>query len=550
MEQRKKTVLEHWMRLLFDKDIYLPEIFPIIIAYAHSDFLNLSQDLQYQQMLLKMSDINVPEPEHVLFSREIIKINKRRKEQRRIFLLTNKAIYFSRPKPPYKSIRLDLTIFTALTISTHPRDCNAFLIQCPEYGYGYRHIRCDNRDHIISLIRQTCEHISSCSVPLNETEDRLELSLPPRPRSHELRITREERYQQYKDFLEKVEYGNEIEDVHGKVTTQLMRQSEAVTADDFEFVKVIGRDKLGKFMLVHKKDSQQTFAMQIIRRNEITNISNTRYETRRKLEHPFLMQIRYAFQTDTKLYHVFDYGNRCELLFHLKKKRRFTELQAQFFVAQIALALGHLHSINVIYRELSPENTWLDDTGNIILTEQGLSIKTERDSFNGLPEYLSPELVKGSTYDKAVDWWCLGVLLYELTVGIPPFYAQNINKMCRKILEAQLLFPPNLSSDCKDLITKLLCRDPKQRLGAGPEDVEQIKTHSFFNNIEWDKLYRKDVVPPYKEDKCRDFDQELIFFNEPCLSSHDPDTELTGNDGFDDFCFEPCGTHSLMNSTK
>eukprot|EP01083_Nonionella_stella_P149536 475133_1 len=543
MEQRKQMVIEHWMRVLLDRDIYFPDIFPIIIAYAHSDFLNLSQNTKCQRMLLKMGD-NMPEPERILLSKTIIKINKRRMEQARVFLLTNKAIYLLKPKELSKCrLRLDLNTITAVTISTHHNDCNQFLILCPDHRYTYRHIKCDHREHVISLIQQTCEQ----KVLFNATEDRLELSIPPKP-CH----SREQRYRKHKELLGKVGFGDEIEDVQGKVTTQLMNQSisEAVTTHDFEFVKVIGRGKSGKFMLVRKKESQQMFAMQIIRRNEITNISNTRYETRRKLEHPFMMQIRCAFQTDKKLYHVFDYGNSRELFFQLKKKRRFSEKQAQFFIAQIALALGHLHSINVIYRELSPENTWLDDAGNIILMEQGLSIKTELNSFNGLPEYLSPEQVKGSAHDKTVDWWCLGILLYELTVGIPPFYSQNIKEMYRKISEDPLLFPPNLSSDCKDLITKLLCRDPKQRLGAGPEDVEQIKTHSFFNNIEWDKLYRKDVVPPYKEDKCRDFDQELIFFNEPCLSSHDPDTELTGNDGFDDFCFEPCGTHSLMNSTK
>eukprot|EP01083_Nonionella_stella_P149537 475134_1 len=549
MEHRKQLVLEHWMRVLLDKDIYFPDIFRIIIAYAHTDFLNLRQNTKCQRMLLKMGD-NMPEPERVLFSREITKINKRRMEQARVFLLTNKAIYILKPKE--LSIakcrsRIDLSTITEITISTHRDHCDQFLILCPDFRNTdrFRHIKCDHKEHAISLIQQTCEQ----KVQFNATEDRLEVSIPPRPSNSDQ--SREEQYQKHKKLLGEVEYGDEIEDMLGRATTQLMYQSEAVTTHDFEFIKVIGRDKRGKFMLVRKKESQQMFAMQIIRRIGITTtISSTQYERRRILEHPFLMRVRYAFQTERKIYHVVDYNNCRELLFHLKKKKRFTELQARFFVAQIALALGHLHSINVVYKELSPENIWLDDTGNIVLTEQGLSIKSELASFNRLPEYVSPELVNGSAYDKTVDWWCLGIFLYELTVGIPPFYSQNINEMYRKILEGPLLFPPILSSDCKDLITKLLCRDPKQRLGAGPEDVEQIKTHSFFNNIEWDKLYRKDVVPPYKEDKCRDFDQELIFFNEPCLSSHDPDTELTGNDGFDDFCFEPCGTHSLMNSTK
>eukprot|EP01083_Nonionella_stella_P300448 1025778_1 len=386
MERRKAIVIEHWMRVLFNKDIYLREVIPIIIAYSHSDFLNLNQNPQCQKMLLKVGE-NVPEPEYIILSTEIVKINKRRKHQPRVFILTNKAIYLVKPKQlPKCQYRLALSFVTGITVSTHSDDCDEFLLLLPEIRYNYRQLKCDDRDHIIDSIRLTCEQ----EVPLNQTVNPLELSIPPKPNS---RPTRTDRYRRYKESLEKVEYGDEIQDLQGKVTTQLMHQAEAVTADDFEFIKVIGKDKIGTFLLVRKKDSQQLFAMQIVRQDDITDLSNSEYETRRNLQHPFLMQIRWAFQTITKLYHIFDYNEDCgELLFHLKKKRRFTEAEAQFFVGQIALALGQLHSMNVIYKELSAESIWLDATGNIILMEQGLSVN----NFNGVyvPEYLSPERIE------------------------------------------------------------------------------------------------------------------------------------------------------------
>jgi len=170
-------------------------------------------------------------------------------------------------------------------------------------------------------------------------------------------------------------------------------------------------------------------------------------------------------------------------------------------VAEIGLALGHLHSLGVIYRDLKPENILLDDAGHVCLTDFGLSKDVDPQdkahTFCGTPEYLAPEIVTGAGHDKAVDWWSLGILLYELTVGIPPFYSQNVNEMYNRIQHGVLRFPPFLSENCKSLIVQLLNRDPKKRLGS-KDDVGDIKAHPFFKTLNFEKLMKKEIDPPYK----------------------------------------------------
>jgi len=213
------------------------------------------------------------------------------------------------------------------------------------------------------------------------------------------------------------------------------------------------------------------------------------------------MTLRYAFQTKDKLYFVLDYYQGGELFFHLKNNRRFPEDIARLYIAEIGLALGHLHSLGVVYRDLKPENILLDDNGHVCLTDFGLSKDVDAAgkayTFCGTPEYLAPEIVTGAGHDKAVDWWSLGILLYELTVGIPPFYSKNVHEMYNKIQHGVLRFPPFLSEHCKNLIIQLLNRDPKKRLGS-KSDMEEIKAHPFFKTLNWPKLLRKEIEPQYK----------------------------------------------------
>jgi len=281
-----------------------------------------------------------------------------------------------------------------------------------------------------------------------------------------------------------------------------------MTTDDFELLKVVGKGSFGKVMQVKKKDTGKIYAMKVLKKSHLVarkQVAHTQTERKvlENIEHPFIVSLRFAFQTEDKLYMILDYFTGGELFFHLKNTGRFKEYRAKFYAAEIILAIECLHSHNIVYRDLKPENVLLDDQGNIILTDFGLSKESVTSdnlthTFCGTPEYLAPEVIHGSGYGKPVDWWSLGTLLYEMLTGLPPFYNQNLHVMYEKIIRAKLTFPEYLSPEAKSLLTGLLDRDPKTRLGSGPTDAEEIKNHPFFKEIDWKKLYNRELSPPFK----------------------------------------------------
>jgi len=188
--------------------------------------------------------------------------------------------------------------------------------------------------------------------------------------------------------------------------------------------------------------------------------------------------------------------------FHLRSVKRFSEHIVQLIIAEITSALGHLHSLGIAYRDLKPENVLLDADGHVCLTDFGLSKDLESDeqshTFCGTPEYLAPELLYGQGYTKVVDWWTLGVLLYEMLTGLPPFYDENTNDMYRKILTEPLHFPgPEIVPPAaRDLLTRLLDRNAEKRLGA--KGAAEIKAHYFFHSIDWRKLLDRKYEPSFK----------------------------------------------------
>ena len=221
------------------------------------------------------------------------------------------------------------------------------------------------------------------------------------------------------------------------------------------------------------------------------------------ITHPFLVSLRFAFQTEDKLYMILDYFTGGELFFHLKSSGRFSEELARFYTAELTLALECLHKNTIVYRDIKPENVLLDEEGHIRLTDFGLSKEsitgdTLTHTFCGTPEYLAPEIIHGAGYNTAVDWWSLGTLLYEMLTGLPPFFNTNINVMYEKIMRAPLTFPAYVSADAKSLLAGLLERNPTKRLGGGPRGADEIKEHPFFASIDWNALLEKKVTPPFR----------------------------------------------------
>jgi serine/threonine protein kinase len=306
-----------------------------------------------------------------------------------------------------------------------------------------------------------------------------------------------------------------------------------ICKDDFELMTVIGKGSFGKVMQVKKKDDGKIYAMKVLRKEAIIarkQVAHTKAEKSilQRIQHPFIVQLHYAFQTKDKLYMILDFINGGELFFHLKKEGRFHENRVRFYAAQITCAIAHLHSLGIVYRDLKPENILLDSLGNITITDFGLSkeLKTNEGThtFCGTPEYLAPEVLKGQGHGMAVDWWSLGTLIYEMLTGLPPFYSQNINIMYQKILNGELRFPSFIGGDAQSLLEGLLTRDVEKRLGSGADGSNDVKRHPFFKDIDWVKLERKELDPPFKP-KVKDADNDISQIDE-CFKAEKPQDSL------------------------
>ncbi|PHH66019.1 hypothetical protein CDD81_544 [Ophiocordyceps australis] len=276
--------------------------------------------------------------------------------------------------------------------------------------------------------------------------------------------------------------------------------------EDFELLKVVGKGSFGKVMQVRKKDTSRIYALKTIRKAHIISRSEVAHTLAERsvlaqINNPFIVPLKFSFQSPEKLYFVLAFVNGGELFHHLQKEHRFDVNRARFYTAELLCALECLHGFSVIYRDLKPENILLDYQGHIALCDFGLCKLDMKDedrtnTFCGTPEYLAPELLMGKGYNKTVDWWTLGVLLYEMLTGLPPFYDENTNEMYRKILSEPLHFSDVVPPAAKDLLTKLLNRNPEERLGANGS--AEIKAHPFFHAIDWRKLLQRKYEPTFK----------------------------------------------------
>ncbi|XP_007892991.2 STKc_SGK domain-containing protein isoform X1 [Callorhinchus milii] len=281
----------------------------------------------------------------------------------------------------------------------------------------------------------------------------------------------------------------------------------SVKPSDFHYLKIIGKGSFGKVLLAKHKDNQKFFAIKvlqkkmILKKKEQKHIMAERSVLLKNVEHPFLVGLHYSFQTTDKLFFVLDYVNGGELFYHLQRERVFLEPRARFYAAEIASALGYLHSLHIVYRDLKPENILLDSEGHIVLTDfglckEGIEPNCTTSTFCGTPEYLAPEVLQKEAYDRTVDWWCLGSVLYEMLYGLPPFYSRNTAEMYNNILHKPLQLKANISNSAQELLEGLLQKDRTQRLGAR-DDFLELKFHDFFFPINWDDLMAKKITAPF-----------------------------------------------------
>jgi protein-serine/threonine kinase len=276
----------------------------------------------------------------------------------------------------------------------------------------------------------------------------------------------------------------------------------------FHFIKVIGRGTFGKVILVKNKIDEKLYAMKSLKKIQILktqNLQNLKNEKRilKTINHPFIIKLNETFQDSHKVYMLFDYHNGGELFFHLQKRGRFSEEMVRFYACEIYLALTHLHSQKIIYRDLKPENVVLDENGHIKLIDFGLA-KDEIDlsskcaTFCGTNEYIPPEVIKGAKYNFNFDWWGFGILIYELLFGSPPFNDRGGNKtlLFKKICMEDPDYQHKgvrISLSAESLLKTLLNKDPEKRLRS-----ESIPLHDFFRGISFSDVEKMKIKPPIK----------------------------------------------------
>ncbi|XP_067863018.1 ribosomal protein S6 kinase alpha-2-like isoform X2 [Heptranchias perlo] len=315
------------------------------------------------------------------------------------------------------------------------------------------------------------------------------------------------------------------------ITHHVKEGSEKADPSHFELLKVLGQGSFGKVFLVRKiksPDSGQLYAMKVLKKATLKVRDRVRTKLERDIlvdvNHPFIVKLHYAFQTEGKLYLILDFLRGGDLFTRLSKEVMFTEEDVKIYLAELALALDHLHSLGIIYRDLKPENILLDEEGHIKLTDFGLSkeaVDHEKKaySFCGTVEYMAPEVVNRRGHTQSADWWSYGVLMFEMLTGSLPFQGKDRKETMTLILKAKLGMPQFLSPEAQSLLRALFKRNPANRLGAGADGVEETKRQPFFANIDWNKLYRRELKPPFRPAVARPDD---TFYFDPEFTERTP----------------------------
>ncbi|GAB7362758.1 hypothetical protein MBLNU230_g3063t1, partial [Neophaeotheca triangularis] len=279
--------------------------------------------------------------------------------------------------------------------------------------------------------------------------------------------------------------------------------------DHFNFLAVLGKGNFGKVMLAETKQSKQLYAIKVLKKEfiiENDEVESTRSEKRvfliaNKERHPFLLNLHACFQTETRVYFVMEYISGGDLMLHIQRGQ-FGTKRAQFYAAEVCLALKYFHENGVIYRDLKLDNIMLTLDGHIKVADYGLCKEdmwygSTTSTFCGTPEFMAPEILLDKKYGRAVDWWAFGVLIYQMLLQQSPFRGEDEDEIYDAILADEPLYPIHMPRDSVSILQKLLTREPELRLGSGPTDAQEIMSHAFFRNINWEDIYFKRVPAPF-----------------------------------------------------
>lgn len=273
--------------------------------------------------------------------------------------------------------------------------------------------------------------------------------------------------------------------------------------EDMEIKNALGTGTFGRVVLVQHTPSEDYFALKMLTISEVLKLKQVDHVKNEKevlstVRHPFIVNMLWTDHDSRYLYMLFEYLCGGELFTYLRNAGQFADSTCLFYAAEITSALDYLHSLSIVYRDLKPENLLLDKDGHLKLTDFGFAKRLEDRTWTlcGTPEYLAPEIIQNKGHNKAVDWWALGILTFEMLVGYPPYFDDDPFKIYDRILDGKITWPKYTDPVAKDLIRKLLVHDRTRRLGNMKNGASDVKSHRWFRKVSWDDVYNRKLDPP------------------------------------------------------
>jgi len=410
--------------------------------------------------------------DQLLWSGEVLKVNKKGKRQARDFLITTNRIINIGKKGNFltslfsKSVKRSIKIdsITAMTYSSISN--NLVLHVNSEYDYYF----CTpDKDEIVQYVLQIQKNHDLSPLPVYLVED-IDLFRYTKYEGQKVeKLPQVDPQRMDPEVFENLIHVKKQELDNNVKNTEIIISGDGskVNENSFDLLKNLGKGYFGKVFLVEKKDSKELYALKVISKLDIIKrnfFENLKSEKRimQKVSNPFVVNLDFCFASPSYVFFAMKFKQGGELYYHLRKHTRFTEEVARFYACQILEGLTYLHSLNIIYRDMKPENILIDSNGNACLADFGISKILDQGSttksFVGTPEYVAPEIILQTGHNKAVDIWCFGILLYEMVIGLPPFYNKVQNTMLNWIVKLDPTFPKSIkiSDDLKDLILKVI----------------------------------------------------------------------------------------------
>ena len=459
--------------------------------------------------------------EKLYYSDKIIKINPYNISQERTILLTDEALYNLHKKKLKR--RIPFSEISGITFSTTN---NEFVIHGNDAEYDYYYISFD-RNLLISLISKFYKKNTSKNLKICKVSDKSLKSYVTGKKEkkkdgafskmdEKFLISTDSFMTEYsssfdikhKNILNSISIEKSQNESKEKMTPKFIFSKidsiKSVTLDDFQIIKIIGRSSFGKVYLVLHKATKTYYAMKSLKYEYLSNKNDieeilVKKQTLQNLNNPFLVGVSFCFQTTDRVYFIMNLIEGENLTSYMRRNKNIDDFQVQFYAAIIGIVIDYLHKNGIDYIGLNTDSILIDKDGYLKISDFKMSklfnLKTDNILYNETSEYKAPEILQANLCSNEADWWTYGVIIYELYFGIPPFFNENDNKLKELVIKNELKFPKKriIGNSARELIKKLLVKDPNSRLGHGC-GFEQIKNEEFFKDFDFEGLISKKIA--------------------------------------------------------